>query len=278
MTVAASPCLPPALSSQGNPADWGQRWAPSSRTPGRMLPTLPMGCQPRALLLRDSLSPMRIPAFPTPPAVTPCVSPMSPRSPCPLAGCSGYKADARHRPGSWSQLLEPGLCDGDGRPGAVGILLPASIWQPLFARPGARKPNPANPTLPGAGAAARSPTEVFKGQARSDAVLSLWHGADTDCCSLCCCKQQPRLETTSGFGVRPPLHPTARLPTHVSPWTAPHRGGDTPRIPVGCLPEPPCLPGHRAAAPHPLAWGFSPFLSLFHQFVSLALLVTKVRH
>lgn len=75
-----------------------------------------------------------------------------------------------------------------------------------------------------------------------------------------------------------PSHPMAGLPMHASPRTAPRHGGDTPSIPVGRLPEPPCLPGHRAAAPHPPAWGFSPFLSLFHQFVSLALLVTKVRH
>lgn len=107
------------------------------------------------------------------------------------------------------------------------------------------------------------PMEVFRGQARSDAVLSLCQAADMD---HCCWEQQPRLETME-----------AVVRVSCTPWPGSYATVGCTEHPMGHFPSLPPLPGHGAAAPHPPAWGFSPFLSLFHQFVSLVLLVMKVR-
>lgn len=162
MTAAASPYLPSTLSSQGNPADWGQRRAPlcSARLPPSPTPSL---CPPCCLWAAS-------PNHPSPgylgPRVHPCIPPLSP-----LTGCWWGKVDTKRCFGSWSWLCswssKPGIYGGDGGLGATGILLPASICHLLS------QANPINPTLPGAEVAACSPVEVFKGQVRSSAALSL---------------------------------------------------------------------------------------------------------
>ena len=226
--------------------------APSSPSPGQLVPHAHLCILP----------------------VSPCVSPMSP--PCPLAGCRRCQvpgAGPGSARGSSNLASVAGMEDREPR---ESYYRPPSGSPHLLAQALASQiqqiqhfPGPGQPLAP--------PRRSLRG--RRGLMLSFPFD-----------KQQTRPVAHSAAGsnsqgLKPwvflgesPLHPMAGIPMHASLCTAPHHGGDVLSIPTGHLPEPPCLPGYQAAAPHPPAWGFSPFLSLFHQFVSPALLVTKVRH
>lgn len=137
MPAAASPCLPPALSAQGNPADW--RDAGCS-------PRCPLGCQPRALLPWDTLSSMRIPTSPRCPPACPRIPSLGAVGTVPGAGPGSAG-------GSSSPASAAGTEEREPRESYYRLHLAAPVCSP--------GPNPANPTLPGAGVAAGSPAEAF---------------------------------------------------------------------------------------------------------------------